>query len=523
MRFSHRNPAAKLISVGGNVRGLSGLSAMLAAVMWALFIPAAVIAQGDKPATNPENKPVSFYRQIRPLLQRNCAGCHQPSKLGGKLLLTTHAGLLKGGENGPALVAGKPDESLMIDFISGDKPEMPRNADPLAPQQVQLISRWVAEGAKDDTPTNLEETVSQANPPKYSAAPVVTALAYSPDSQLLAVSGYHEVLLHHADGSGLVARLVGRSQKINSISFSSDGKLLGVVGGAPALFGEVQIWNVADRTLKHSISVSFDTLFGGSFSDDGTRFAFGGADNRARVIQVEDGKEIMRFDAHSDWVLGTTFSQKLDHLITISRDRSMKLVIIQSAQFVDNITSITPGALKGGLMAVARHPQKEQVLIGGADGEPKLYKIFRTRTRIIGDDFNHIRSYQALPGRICDLEFNKTGDMFVVGSSTAIAGAARIYKTGEYPTDEINNGGGLEDTRRETVQRSQENMLVYELPGITAPIFAVAFRPDGQQVAVAGFDGKVQLFDVASGKLAKEFVPVEVTPAAVAGTVTVAP
>ncbi len=522
MPVRHPNQTVELIRARCAHRTARGLYVALA-LACAMLLPAAAFAQEEKPADGAAEKPVSFYRQIRPVLQRNCAGCHQPSKLGGQLLLTTHAGLLKGGENGPAVVTGKPDESLMIDFISGEKPEMPRNADPLSPQQIQLISRWIAEGAKDDSPTNVEDSVTQANPPKYAAAPVVTALAYSPDSQLLAVSGYHEVLLHRADGSGLAARLVGRSQKINSLSFSSDGTLLGVTGGAPALFGEVQIWNVADRTLKHSISVSFDTLFGGSFSDDGTKFAFGGADNRARVIKVDDGKEIMRFDAHADWVLGTTFSQKLDHLITVSRDRSMKLVIIESAQFVDNITSITPGALKGGLMAVERHPQKEQVLIGGADGEPKLYKIFRTRTRIIGDDFNHIRSYQAMPGRICDLEFNKAGDMFIAGSSTAIAGAARIYKTGEYPTEEINNGGGLEDTRRETAQRSQENNLVHELPGITGPVFAVAFRPDGQQVAVAGFDGKVQLFDVTTGKLAKEFIPVELTPEAVAGTASAAP
>ncbi len=52
----------------------------------------------------------------------------------------------------------------------------------------------------------------------------------------------------------------------------------------------------------------------------------------------------MRFDAHSDYVLGTTFSLKQDHLITVSRDMSMKLVIVENGQFVDNITSITPGA-----------------------------------------------------------------------------------------------------------------------------------------------------------------------------------
>ena len=77
---------------------------------------------------------------------------------------------------------------------------------------------------------------------------------------------------------------------------------------------------------------------------------------------------------------------------------SMKLTIVATGQFVDNITSITPGALKGGLVDVIRHPTREEVLAVGADGEPRLYKIFREKARQIGDDFNLIRAYSKLAG-----------------------------------------------------------------------------------------------------------------------------
>src|SRR5438105_3463256 len=43
---------------------------------------------------------VSFYRQVRPILQRNCTGCHQPAKAGGKLVLTSYATIKAGGEQG---------------------------------------------------------------------------------------------------------------------------------------------------------------------------------------------------------------------------------------------------------------------------------------------------------------------------------------------------------------------------------------------------------------------------------------
>jgi WD40 repeat protein len=241
-----------------------------------------------------------------------------------------------------------------------------------------------------------------------------------------------------------------------------------------------------DLTLAISTTLAPDTLFGASFNDAGTQLAFGGADNRARVIDTKEGKLLMRFDAHADWVFGTTYSLKNDHLITVSRDMSMKLVIVENAQFVDNITSITPGELKGGLVDVQRHPTKEEVLTGGSDGEPKLYKIFRTQDRKIGDDFNRIRGYEKLPGRIFDLQFNKDGSRFVVGASTAIGGSARIYET-------------------------ETGKLLHELPDIKSPIFAVAFRPDGKQVALGGFDGNVKLYDAETGGLVKSFIPVPLT------------
>ncbi|MDZ4686324.1 MAG: c-type cytochrome domain-containing protein [Planctomycetaceae bacterium] len=464
---------------------------LLAAFCGLIVFGTLASAEDAKPATEDAAKPISYYRQVRPVLQRHCSGCHQPAKDSGKLVLTSVEAFQKGGENGAGFVPGKADDSLILKYIVGSPPEMPRGADPLTEAQVAVIKDWIAQGAKDDTPATARETISAEHPPVYSSPPVITALAFSPDSQWLAVSGHHEVLLHKADGSERVARLVGRSPKINSIRFSPDGKLLAAVGGAPALFGEVQLWNVADKTLTQSLAITFDTLFGASFSDDGKQLAFGAFDNRARVMDVESGKVVMTLEAHSDLVFATTFSLKLDHLITVSRDMAMKLTEIKTGQFIDNITSITPGALKGGLMAVQRHPKEEQVLAGGADGEPKLYKIFRTQARQIGDDFNKLKAYPALPGRIFSLEFNADGTLFVAGSSNATSGAARLYSTNDAKT-------------------------VHDLPGHTAGVFAVAFRPDGKQVATGGFDGKVRLFDVETGMLVKEFVPVELTPAVAA-------
>lgn len=454
-----------------------------AGLLTALFLTTTSFAQDSA-----ESK-VSYYRSIRPILQRNCSGCHFGGKKEGGLVVTSVADLLHGGDSGAAILAGKVDDSPLIQNVIGDDPEMPLNADPLKPEQVELLKKWISQGAVDDTPASVEQVVSPENPPVYTSPPVVTSLDYSPDGRLLAVTGYHEVQIHTLDGSAAPRRFIGRAQRIESLAFSPNGQILAVAGGTPSLFGELQLWNVADGKLLHAITIGNDSLFGVSFNDDGTLVAFGSADNRVRVVKVDSGEQQMRMDAHADWVQGTTFSLKNDHVISVSRDRSMKLSIVSNGQFVDNITSITPGALKGGLADVQRLPAAEEVLAVGADGEPRLYKIFRERARQIGDDFNLIRSWPRVEGRLTDLDIARSGTRFVIGSSTAVSGAARICMVAD-PAKNV------------------------DLPGIPSPVFAVSFRPDDAQVAVGGFDGIVRLFNAETGQLETSFPAAATTAAA---------
>jgi WD40 repeat protein len=429
---------------------------------------------------------ISYFKDIRPIFVQNCQGCHQPAKAEGGMVMTTYSDLLKKGDSDePGVVPGEPGKSLVFTMVTpqnGKPALMPRGKDPLTDYDVKLIKRWIAEGAKDDSPST-GPVVDSDHPPSYELPPVITAIAYSPNSKLLAVSGFHEILLHKADGSGLEARLVGLSERVQSLAFSPDGKWLAATGGSPGRFGEVQVWDVAKKRLKMSVPVTFDTVYGASWSPDGTKIAFGCADNSVRAIDAATGKQVLFQGGHGDWVLGTVFSKDGSHLVSISRDRSMKLTEVGTERLVDNITSITPGALKGGLLAVDRYPGKDDLLIGGADGVPKLYQMYRTKPRKIGDDFNFIRSFEPLPGRIFAAKFNADGTLIIVGSSKDGAGEVRIYQ-------------------------SADSKLVAKLEGESGAVYAVAFRPDGAEVASAGFDGLVRLNDPKTGKLIREFVPV---------------
>ena len=366
---------------------------------------------------------VSYYKQIRPILQQSCQGCHHPAEPNGGLVVTSYEAFQEGGMSGPSFIPGNPEESIIMEYISGEDPLMPQDGDPLTAEEVELFSRWIAESAVDDTPVSLDDTISANQPPVYTVPPVISALAYSPDGETLAVSGYREILLHKSDGSELVGRLVGDAHRIESIAYTLDGKILGAVGGTPAQFGEVQLWDTDSNTLIRSVRPTYDALYGMSFAPDGELLAFGCSDKTVRVLSVADGKETLKFDNHSDWVFGTLFSVDGTHFVSGSRDGALKLVNLGNGAFVDDINASNKGY--GGIISISRHPQEDLVLSAGEDRVPRLYRIFRETQRDRGNtDFNLVQEFEARPGPIHAVGFNQDGTKIAVGD---VSGEVQIY------------------------------------------------------------------------------------------------
>jgi cytochrome c553 len=93
---------------------------------------------------------ISFTSRVAPILAKNCLGCHGKNSKGG-LSLGTFAGMRKGGMNGPLLVEGDPDDSLLIArLIAVPELRMPKNAEPLAESDIRTIAEWIGQGAKFD-------------------------------------------------------------------------------------------------------------------------------------------------------------------------------------------------------------------------------------------------------------------------------------------------------------------------------------------------------------------------------------
>ena len=121
---------------------------------------------------------IFFENKIRPVLVEHCYECHSADseEVGGKLLLDTREGVLDGGESGPAIAVGKPDESRIIQALRYDGIEMPPEK-PLPKTVVNDFVKWVRLGAPDPrvrpdvAPTLDTSTSGVEKPPLWSLRP----------------------------------------------------------------------------------------------------------------------------------------------------------------------------------------------------------------------------------------------------------------------------------------------------------------------------------------------------------------
>src|SRR3954451_4343520 len=117
------------------------LPALLGLVLLWLLGPA---MPADKDAAAPR-----FEADVLPLFKAKCLRCHGDKTRKADLDLRTAAGVLRGGDSGPAVVAGKPDESLLYEKVHGG--EMPPGKkDRLTQDEVAVIRRWIAGGAASE-------------------------------------------------------------------------------------------------------------------------------------------------------------------------------------------------------------------------------------------------------------------------------------------------------------------------------------------------------------------------------------
>ncbi|WZO96465.1 c-type cytochrome domain-containing protein [Isosphaeraceae bacterium EP7] len=427
----------------------------------------------EEPAAKPEEaKPISFIKDVAPILVQNCIACHNPRKSEGKYSMTNFAALAKGGAQGEGvtLEPGDADASYFVELIRPDgEPRMPYKMDALPAEQVALIETWVKQGAKYDGASPTEDwtvvyrrSVPVVIPEDYPVAVPITALAFSPDGTSLASAGYHEVnLWKPADGS-LAGRLRPMGERVYDIAYSADGKWLAIASGDPGQAGLAQLWAAepnGNAKLVRTLVESTDSVFAVAFSPDNKLVAAAGADRAIRIYEVESGKETATIEDHADWIYDLAFSPDGKRLASASRDKTSKVFDV-----VKKESLVTFPAHAEPVYSVAYGPDGKTIASAGADNSIRLWAP--------DDDGKQTRQIGGFNGAVFRIQYMPDGKSIVACSSDKVVAVVN-------PAD----GARLK-----------------ALEGHTDWVYSFAISGDGKTIASGSWDGEVRLWNYEDGK-----------------------
>ena len=140
----------------------------------------------------------SFAKDVAPIFNSSCAGCHGANVRMGSLSLDTYDAVEKGGTHGKVIEPGKSSESRLYLMITGKlAPKMPLSGSALAEGDIEIVRKWIDAGAKPPTAEQAKELAARLATPeipdikaKVAVKPQIGALAYRPDGKLLALGTY---------------------------------------------------------------------------------------------------------------------------------------------------------------------------------------------------------------------------------------------------------------------------------------------------------------------------------------------
>lgn len=419
-----------------------------------------------------KDAPVSFSRDIAPVLQKKCVVCHGPEKQKGNYRLDSFDALLKpGSSKDKPIIAGQPVTSHLLQLLTTKDADdrMPQKDEPLPAAQIALVDRWVREGANFDGADRraplasiIQKAPHPAPPEIYKLPLPVLALAFSPDGAQLAASGYNEVTLWNPADGKLFRRVRGIAQRTQALAWSADGAWLAAASGDPGQSGEVVLIDAKKGEVARVLATLPDMVLDVKFSPDGTRLAVGAADNSIRVFELATGREQLRIDQHADWVMGVAWSPDGAELASASRDRSARVFNAKTGELEYSYLGHNVA-----VFSVAFDRDGKTIFSAGRDKKIHLWSTKDTKKKaneITGFEDDIIR-------------------LVVAGDSVWSCGADKIVR-----------------------QHSLDGAsLVRSYAGHADWVYALAVNPATKRMASGSFDGRVRVWSTDDGALVKEF------------------
>lgn len=442
-----------------------------------LVLPVAAYAQ----------EKITFQDHILPLVEANCAKCHNADKKKGDLDLTSYGATLAGGASGKVIVPGDADASKLVKVIThAEEPTMPPNRGKMPDKEVAVFKKWIAGGlletlnskavagrptvdmslgagaiGKPEGPPPMPGDLLMEPVVSLKRATAVTGLAASPWAPLIAVAGQKQVALYHSDTLELLGILPFKdeaSYQPEELKFSRNGKLLIVGGGHAAKSGRVMVFDITsgERIITVGAGQEFDSVLAADLSPDQGKIALGGPSRMLKIYSTKDGSVLFKIKKHTDWITAAAFSPNGEWLASADRNGG---VVIWDA---DNGLEIhTVAGHKSAVHSLSWRSDSKVLASVSEDSSAKIWEM---------QEGKQVKTWNPHAGGALSLSYTHDGRIITSGRDNAVT------------------AWSADGTKLKSYEFTNE-----------LPVRAI-FTHDGARVVAADWTGRVTVWDGKSGK-----------------------
>ena len=420
--------------------------------------------------------PVDFEKELLPVLRKNCLACHSSSEAESDMILENPQTILKGGASGPAVVAGKGGESLLLKVAAHQtEPVMPPadntvGAKPLSPEELGLLKLWIDQGAKGE--------VRAAAPIQWHPLPPginpIYAVAVTPDAQFAACGRANQIFLYHLPTGREIGRLsdpvvgallggtrpgLAHLDHVQSLAFNPAGDLL-----ASGSYREVKLWRRSSAVRRFDLAGIGEAVRAVAVSADSKLAITSDAAGGVKLWDLSSGKEVRSLTGHTGPVTGVRFTPDGTKVVTAGHDKTIHVWNTADGVAAGQITSPAP------VHTLALSNDGAQVISGDADGVIRVWAMPTSQTDA---------AQPATPVK------ELRGHNGPVNSIDTIAGVNQVLSGGEDGTVRHWN---LEDGQ--PIRQMAHG----------AAVSSVAARGDGKRFASAGANNVTKLWNGENGQ-----------------------
>jgi hypothetical protein len=356
-------------------------------------VPVCLLAQESKPAAATPR--ITYDEHVRPIFREHCFSCHSADKQESGLQLDNYPKTMAGGSSGEVVLPGDLASSRLWALVShSEEPKMPPRQDKLVTAKLELISKWIEQGAPENAGSKVVikksalaaiASVAVGKPEGPAAMPVslvkqpvvstkrpgqITALAASPWAPLVAVAGQKQVILYNNESGELLGVVPFPEGTPQVVRFSRNGEVLLVAGGRGGQSGCVVLYDVKSGKRIAKIGDELDAVLAADINAQQTLVALGGPNRVVRIYSAQTGEMLNEIRKHTDWIYAVEFSPDGKSLATADRSGGLFVWEADTAR-----ESLFLRGHTGGVTDIDWRPDSAIFATAGDDGTVKLWDV----------------------------------------------------------------------------------------------------------------------------------------------------